>query len=68
MRGLLCSLVRGALAKVSEGPVGPREAAPTNDEDMSSLPAPLPPSHYRRVGEEGENGANPGDLGVGTTF
>lgn len=39
----LCSLVRGALAKVSEGLVGPRRSSTDNDEDISSLPSPFAP-------------------------
>lgn len=43
MGGPLCSLVRGALAKVSEGPVGPQKSSTDNDEDISSLPSPFAP-------------------------
>ncbi|EDL96668.1 neuronatin, isoform CRA_b [Rattus norvegicus] len=66
MGGPLCSLVRGALAKVSEGPVGPQKSSTDNDEDISSFPSPLPPlplSHGRRVGEDGGRGEQPSRYG-----
>ncbi|KAK7827720.1 hypothetical protein U0070_019544 [Myodes glareolus] len=41
--GPLCSFVRDALAKVSEGPVGPWKSSTDNDEDIRSLPNPSDP-------------------------
>lgn len=67
MGGPLCSLVRGALAKVSEGPVGPQKSSTDNDEDISSFPGPPSPPIPLPAGG-GEEGSNPRDMGVGTTF
>lgn len=39
----LCSLARGAFAKVSEGPVGPRRSRTDNDDNTRSLPNPFAP-------------------------
>ncbi|KAJ1076414.1 hypothetical protein K5549_002454, partial [Capra hircus] len=39
----LCPLARGALAKVSEGLVGPRRSSTDNDDNTRSLPHPFAP-------------------------
>lgn len=52
----LCSLVRGALAKVSEGPVGPWRSSTDNDEDIRSLPNPFDPVPLLEGGRGGGRG------------
>ncbi|XP_063104440.1 neuronatin isoform X2 [Cavia porcellus] len=67
--GPLCSLAREALAKVSEGPVGPLRSSTDNDEDIRFFSNP-----FAKVplsggsGREGVWGVGPGDLGTGITF
>lgn len=62
--GPLCSFIRRALAKVSERPVGPPEKQHQTMMKISvPFPAPLPLSHYRRVGEEGGRGEQPSRYG-----
>lgn len=56
MGGPLCSLVRGALAKVSEGPVGPWRSSTDNDEDIRSLPNPSDPVPLPESGRGGGRG------------
>ncbi|EAW76058.1 neuronatin, isoform CRA_b [Homo sapiens] len=61
MWGPLCSLARGALGKVSEGPVDPRRSSTDNDEDTRSLPNPFAPVPLRGRVERGGGigGADP---------
>lgn len=54
--GPLCSFVRGALAKVSEGPVGPWKSSTDNDEDIRSLPNPFDPVPLPEGGRGGGRG------------
>lgn len=69
MGGPLCSLARGALAKVSEGLVGPRRSSTDNFDNTRSLPNPFAPAPLQvGWGLRGVGGADPRDLGVGITF
>lgn len=55
MGGPLCSLARGAFAKVSEGLVGPGRGSTGNDDNTRSFPNPFAPVPLRG-GVEGGGG------------